>query len=110
MKPKRIQRKRTKDWRLPPNTVCVTRPGKFGNPFKVGETWTEIDGTKHVIDSPETAVEEFKNYMAAMLRKDPHYVDALRGKTIACWCEVGAACHGDVLLELANVVSPEAGA
>ena len=31
--PKRIQRKRTKGWRLPPNTVCVTRPGKWGNPF-----------------------------------------------------------------------------
>ena len=31
--PVRIQRKRTKGWRLPPNTVCVTRPGKWGNPF-----------------------------------------------------------------------------
>jgi hypothetical protein len=29
--PKRIQRKRTKGWRMPPNTVSVTRPGPFGN-------------------------------------------------------------------------------
>lgn len=31
--PKRVQRKRTKGWKMPPNTVNVTRPGKYGNPF-----------------------------------------------------------------------------
>lgn len=31
--PVRIQRKRTKGWKMPPNTVNVTRPGRFGNPF-----------------------------------------------------------------------------
>src|SRR5690242_7428440 len=31
--PKRIQRKREKGWKMPTNTVSVTRPGKFGNPF-----------------------------------------------------------------------------
>jgi hypothetical protein len=35
MKPKRIQRKRTKGWKKPPNTVNITRPGKWGNPFKL---------------------------------------------------------------------------
>lgn len=29
-------------------------------------------------------------------------LQALRGKTLACWCPVGAPCHGDVLLALAN--------
>jgi len=29
----RIQRKRTKGFRLPPNTVCVDRSTKLGNPF-----------------------------------------------------------------------------
>ena len=32
-KPIRIQRKRTKGWRMPANTVYVGRPSKFGNPF-----------------------------------------------------------------------------
>lgn len=32
-KPIRIQRKRVKGWKMPPNTVSVTRPGKWGNPF-----------------------------------------------------------------------------
>ena len=35
MKPKRIQRKRSKGWRMPENTIYVGRPGKWGNPFKL---------------------------------------------------------------------------
>jgi hypothetical protein len=35
MKPKRIQRKRVKGWKMPPNTVYVGRPSKWGNPFPV---------------------------------------------------------------------------
>lgn len=31
--PVRVQLKRTKGWKMPPNTVKVTRPGKWGNPF-----------------------------------------------------------------------------
>lgn len=27
---------------------------------------------------------------------------SLRGRDLACWCPSGLACHGDVLLELAN--------
>ena len=33
MPPQRIQRRRTKGWRKPPNTVCIGRPGPWGNPF-----------------------------------------------------------------------------
>lgn len=35
VKPKRIQRKRTRGWTTPPNTVYVGRPTIFGNPFVV---------------------------------------------------------------------------
>lgn len=31
--PERIVRQRTKGWRMPENTVSVTRPSKWGNPF-----------------------------------------------------------------------------
>ncbi len=33
--PQRIQRKRTKGWRMPPNTVYVGRGSELGNPFRV---------------------------------------------------------------------------
>lgn len=35
MKPKRIQRKRTKGWKMPENTVYVGRGSKWGNPYYV---------------------------------------------------------------------------
>jgi len=28
--------------------------------------------------------------------------EPLRGKNLACWCELGKPCHADVLLVLAN--------
>ena len=36
-RPIRIQLRRTKGWRMPENTVRVTRPSKWGNPFVVSE-------------------------------------------------------------------------
>lgn len=33
-KPKRIQRKRTKGWRMPEGAIYVGRPTRFGNPFQ----------------------------------------------------------------------------
>ena len=36
--PKRIQRKRTKGWKMPEGAVYVGRPTVFGNPFEVFKT------------------------------------------------------------------------
>lgn len=38
-KPKRIQRKRTKGWRMPEGAVYVGRPTKWGNPFSPDGSW-----------------------------------------------------------------------
>lgn len=37
--PQRIQRQRTKGWRMPANTVYVGRPSKWGNPFVLDSDW-----------------------------------------------------------------------
>ena len=34
--PVRIQRRRTRGWKLPEGAVCVSRPSRWGNPIKVG--------------------------------------------------------------------------
>lgn len=44
MTPVRVQRKRTKGWRMPENTVYVGRGSKWGNPYKVGVTKTRSPG------------------------------------------------------------------
>ena len=37
MTPQRIQLRRTKGWKMPPNTVRVARPSIWGNPYRVGQ-------------------------------------------------------------------------
>ena len=36
------------------------------------------------------------------LRSHEFYLEALRGKDLACWCPLDQPCHADVLLDLAN--------
>jgi len=93
--PQRIQRRRTKGWRMPENTVSVCRPGKWGNPFRVG-----VDGT---------AAECVAKFQADVFSTNPRVgfkwedLDELRGKNLACFCPIGSPCHADVLLEWANL-------
>ena len=94
MKPKRIQLRRTKGWRLPPNTIVVSRPSKWGNPNTV------INGNRR------NAAALFA--MQMVMWPDDRKAEArreLRGKNLACWCPLGEPCHADVLLELANGVT-----
>ena len=84
--PVRIQRKRSRGWRMPPNTVSVCRPGKWGNPFTFSNS-----GDMH-------PAQRFACEVAPLLDVTP-----LRGKNLACYCKPDAQCHADVLLELANV-------
>lgn len=102
--PIRIQRSRAKGWTLPPNTVCVTRPGKWGNPYKVGDFAVPVSerlvsGTSIRIKSAAHAVALYRTFVRGM---EPVIRAELAGKNLACWCPVGSACHADVLLEIAN--------
>ncbi len=75
-----------------PFDVYVGRPGPFGNPFVLGK-----DGNREeVIAKYRAFVNEPQqfNFVQRLKRE-------LRGKTLGCWC-APKACHGDVLLEIAN--------
>ena len=87
--PERIQLKRIKGWRMPPNTVKVTRPGRYGNPFVVGR-----DGTV------EECIAKFKAEMPDFAKQA--YRNELRGKNLACFCPLDRPCHADYLLEISN--------
>lgn len=90
--PKRVRMRRTKGWRMPPNTVYVGRPTQWGNPFRVT--------AEHGADE---AVWLFRFYVGCRLTNGTGYPLAeLRGKDLACWCRLDQPCHADVLLELAN--------
>ena len=87
--PKRIQRKRSKGWRMPKNAVYVGRPTKWGNPFKLN-----VYG--------EEALDMFRKDLERRLKLEPKFLEPLRGKDLACWCPLDRLCHADILLELAN--------
>jgi hypothetical protein len=102
-KPKRIQRKRIKAWKMPPNTISVCRPGTWGNPHKAEGRITDFD-----------AVAMFEDDLINMRLKDRKgtplllRVHELRGKNLACFCKEKANCHGDILLAYANSCWPGA--
>ena len=85
--PRRIQRKRTKGWRMPPNTVYVGRPTKWGNPFGNAKAY---------------AISVAPGYLGATMRFRDEIRRELRGKNLACWCPLDKPCHADVLLQIAN--------
>jgi hypothetical protein len=111
--PTRIQRRRTKGWRLPPNAVIVSRPSRFGNPCKVGlmqemgyedphgvaaenfRVW--LNGNR--FDAPTDDADRRRERILAEL-------PSLRGRDVACTCQPDQTCHGDYLLDRANL--PEA--
>ena len=90
----RVQLRRTKGWRIPPNTVVVSRPSKWGNPHPVG--FCGLCGVTH---TRTEAVDLFRCDAVNLP------VEQLRGKNLGCWCKLDDACHADVLLELANEIT-----
>ncbi len=117
--PVRIQRKRTKGWRMPEGAIYVGRPTKWGNPDAVGDFVTVTGAGEFQVDVPLTAdiaVTLYRARMAILLATWPGmhpedraytqgWIDGLaelRGRDLVCWCPLDLPCHADVLLDLAN--------
>lgn len=118
--PKRIQRKRSKGWRMPENAVYVGRPTMFGNPFEVRRfgldaalqlysnsvtgLWTPsaVPAGRSVHVAYQCHRELLEQFRRAGFRDMQYAITRLRGKDLACWCPLDQRCHADVLLELAN--------
>lgn len=99
--PRRYQRSRKKGSRLPDGVVCVTRPGKWGNPFEtVGEFRSLIEAILGISGQSEFLAVDLTQFAKVnAIAMDLH---ELRGKDLACWCSLDQECHADVLIELAN--------
>jgi hypothetical protein len=107
---KRIQRKRTKGFKLPPNTVCVNRGTKWGNPIKLEGDMIYINASyrrklfdpwvfvccgeiKHVIDmysqlwnTTNQIHGDFRHWAKEFKKLD---LSELKGKNLACFCPEG---------------------
>lgn len=104
--PVRIQRRRSKGWKMPPNTVCVDRSTKWGNPFITGRDGTRKDVVRlfrlllagYFCLTARCGLETQKKYNSFAAKNR----EKLRGKNLACWCPLNQPCHADALLEVAN--------
>ena len=82
---------------VPKDAVYVGRPTIWGNPYS------------HLLQSAATyrtaTREEAVARYREMLLKSPKLLEQvkrlLKGKDLVCWC-VPAACHANILLEIAN--------
>lgn len=123
--PRRIQLRRTKGWRMPPDTVKVDRTTRYGNPVRVerkrGQQWNESarcwDQIWECRRLDEIQGQTFAAKATAALRAAIRFecevipeldLEPLRGKNIACWCGLDEPCHGDVYLDHANRPLPAA--
>ena len=119
MMPERIQLSRAKGWRMPENTVKVSRPGRWGNPYYVNKAVgveqciALYRNTVQGFWSPSTVENLNDDWAGWAHRMHTDWIKShpmgmhgliceLRGKNLACWCKLGEPCHADVLLELAN--------
>jgi Domain of unknown function (DUF4326) len=125
-RPVRIQRKRTRGWKMPENTVYVGRPGPFGNPFfsRPGEKRSHsfeawlfrrwIYKAMEITPLEKKTAAELADFCERMATPNDETLNSrlaerlkqalplLRGKNLACWCPLDRPCHADTLLDLAN--------
>lgn len=128
-KPVRLQLSRKKDFDLQALSsatnglpaVNVSRPGEWGNAFRVvrvtagllNEWWVESSTNSYRFttkpEATKAAVALFKvNAESAANEKWRERAKlALQGRNLACWCKPGEACHASILLNLANPSSRE---
>ncbi len=85
--PDRIQRKRTKAWKMPTNAIYVGRPTRWGNPYADQDNAELVRLFRENCLTPE---------FICSVRSE------LKGKDLACWCPLDQPCHADVLLKIAN--------
>jgi hypothetical protein len=87
--------------------IVVSRPSPFGNPFKldlgreraVGLHRKWLEGT---LSREEAALADASDTLDKRRARVLAHLATLTAKNLACWCPQDAACHADVLLELAN--------
>lgn len=87
---------------MPPNSVYVGRPTRWGNPFEPGKFSNTIG--REVVDRAD-ATNLYRwlcDWWDGTGKDSQRIARELRGKDLVCWCPLDEPCHADVLLEWAN--------
>jgi len=122
-----IQCSRRRGYRMPPDTLRVCRPSRWGNPFTemklrglhanydcsnlafgllVADRWpseTILGMPQDYLPAVIVAIHlAWLNHWSAKWPEDfERWIAPLRGMNLACYCEIGSPCHRDNLLRFA---------
>lgn len=83
--------------------VYIGRGSPYGNPFTHIEYGTQA---LYIVASREEAISEYEKWLLAQPGLVAMVKRELRSKDLGCYCSP-LACHGDVLLRIANEESKE---
>ena len=118
----RLQRKRSKGFKLPPNTKCVTRGTKWGNPIKLVGDMIYVDASyrRKILDpwvyygpgNIDDVIYLFELILKGFAFKDPDLQywsdkfkeldmrELLEYDNLACFCSLDSKCHADSYIKL----------
>lgn len=86
----RIQRLRTKGWRMPPNSIYLGRPTRWGNPYK----------PEDFEDDLPACLDAYRLWLHSQLERGLLQLVQIDGCAYgACWCKLDVPCHVDVIIE-----------
>jgi hypothetical protein len=77
-----------------PYDIYIGRPSEWGNPFS-----HKASALANQVFSRDIAIQSFRDYAVQRLKREPLWLEPLRGKTLGCFCKP-QDCHGDVIVEL----------
>jgi hypothetical protein len=98
--PQRYQRRRAKGFHLPEGVVCVTRPGRWGNPFSSAAEFDRVLGL--ILEGRTQTQIDIRATLYLAMKRIADSIHELRGKDLACYCGLDKPCHADSLIKYAN--------
>lgn len=103
--PQRVRLSWAKGYRKPEGAIVVSRPSRFGNPWKAApgiSAASLVAIYRHELSNVLAGRIDFSYPPHLALTSAGDRLAELRGHDLACWCPLDQPCHADVLLELAN--------
>jgi hypothetical protein len=84
-RPRRVQLRRAKGWRMPANTAQVDRSTLFANPFSVKEDGHDRAVAMHRARAHREIHRQVSKQLLQRRKAVLETLPALRGKNLACW-------------------------
>jgi hypothetical protein len=91
-------------WKKSPYDVYIGRPSRWGNPFS-----SKAGIAEYRVANKSEALRKHREWILGNTQLIQDIKRELRDKTLGCWCDSPYACHGLILWQIANDITPDTG-